>query len=65
MIKTFILYNELEINRHILVANLKTCFQEHEVIKSIYPKQIHVSKSPSHQDGRRPAHGRRVRRVRP
>ena len=42
MIKTFILYNELEIDRHILVANLKTCFQEHEVIKSIYPKQIHV-----------------------
>jgi len=42
MIKTFIVYNELETDRKLLVADLKECFLEHKVVKAIYPTQTHV-----------------------
>jgi GR25 family glycosyltransferase involved in LPS biosynthesis len=42
MIKTFIVYNELETDRKLLVANLKEYFLEHKVVEAIYPSQIHV-----------------------
>ena len=42
MIKTFIVYNELETDRKLLVADLKDRFFEHKIVKAIYPNQTHV-----------------------
>jgi GR25 family glycosyltransferase involved in LPS biosynthesis len=42
MIKTFIVYNELETDRKLLVADLKDRFLEHKIVKAIYPNQTHV-----------------------
>jgi GR25 family glycosyltransferase involved in LPS biosynthesis len=42
MIKTFIVYNELEQDRKQLVANLQACFSNHQVVKAIYPSETPV-----------------------
>jgi GR25 family glycosyltransferase involved in LPS biosynthesis len=42
MIKTFIVYNELEQDRKQLVANLQACFSHHQVVKAIYPSETPV-----------------------